>query len=81
MSHYRRRNEINSQEIKKEPVNTNIKDKNNSINSNIIKTNTNNILNTNKNNNNIMNNNNNKSIIKKEESLNNNETKFIICTK
>ena len=67
MNYYKRRNEINSQEIKEEPINTNIKDKNNSINSNIIKISTNNILNTNKINNN-------KSIINKEESLNKNET-------
>ena len=72
MSYYRRRNEINSQEIKKEHINTNIKDKNNSINSNIININTNNILNTNKNNNND------KSIINKEESLNKNETKILL---
>ena len=73
MSYYRRRrNEINSQEIKKEQINTNIKDKNNSINSNIININTNNILNTNKNNNND------KSIINKEESLNKNETKILL---
>ena len=72
MSYYRRRrNEINSQEIKKEHINTNIKDKNNSINSSIININTNNILNTNENNNND------KSIINKEESLNKNETKIL----
>ncbi len=73
MNYYRRRNEINSQEIKKEPINTNIKDKNNSINSNIIKINTNNILNTNKNNN--------KSIINNEQSLNKNETKIFFLHK
>ena len=75
MSYYKRRNEINSQEIKKEPIN--IKDKYISINSNIGKINDNNKLNkNNSSNNNIITIN--KNIINKGESLNENETKILL---
>ena len=77
MSYYRRRNEINSQEAKKEPINVKIKDKNNSINLNIEKGNNKNTSITDKNNNII--NNNNKNIVNKQKSiLNENETKILL---
>ena len=76
MSYYKRRNEINSQEIKKEPININNKDKSNSININIEKINTTNKSNTDKNTNNIININ--KNIINKDESFNKNETKILL---
>ena len=76
MSYYKRRNEINSQEIKKEPININNKDKSNSININIEKINTTNKSNTDKNTNNIININKNK--INKDESFNKNETKILL---
>jgi len=75
MSSYRRRNEINSQEIKKEPISINNKD-NNSISLNIGKINNTNKSNTNKNTNNIININ--KNIINKVESLDKNETKILL---
>lgn len=79
MSYYKRRNEINSQEIKKETININNKDKSNSININIEKINTTNKSNTDKNTNNIININKNK--INKDESLNKMKQKFYYIRK
>ena len=70
MSHYKIRNEINSQEVKKESIKININDKNNSINLNNIKKDDKNKLITDKSNK--------INILNKQKSFDKNETKILL---